>query len=299
MSNLSDLCLGLAAATALVTSPATAQQRTGWGSEVSGFVAHQWAADLSGGGDVSTTRSLLGLGGLYTFDNGNSAGVALSFGQQSYDFGGGAAPLWNDINGLAISAPMQFQVGQSANVFIAPQIRRAYESGASTSDSTTYGVFAGVSWQMSDSLRIGPAFGAFSELEGSGINAFPAVIVDWDINDRWNLSTGSGLAATQGPGLQLSYAYSDALDIGLGVRLERAEFRLDDSGLAPGGVGEDQSIPVVLSVDYAPNPGFTVSGFVGAAFDGELTVENAAGARVSRQSYDTAPVAELAIRVRF
>ncbi len=216
-----------------------------------------------------------------------------------YQFESGAAPLWGDIRALAISAPMQFTVGQNASLFVAPQIRRAYESGASISDSTTYGVFAGLSWQVSDALRIGPAFGAFSELEGSDLNAFLALIVDWDINDLWNLSTGSGIAATQGPGVTLSYGYSDALSIGLGVRVESAEFRLDNSGLAPGGVGEDQSIPVVLSLDYAPNPGFALSGFVGAAFDGELKVDNAAGVRVSQQSYDTAPVAGLAFRLRF
>jgi hypothetical protein len=113
------------------------------------------------------------------------------------------------------------------------------------------------------------------------------------------LSTGSGIAATQGPGLNLGYAYSDALRIGLEARLERSEFRLDSDGLAPGGVGEDRNIPVVLTLDYAPNPGVSVSGFVGAAFDGELILDDETGARVSKQGYDTAPVAGMAVRLRF
>lgn len=291
--------VGAVTAALLVSKPADAQPRIGWGTEVSGFVGYQGDADLSGGGNVSATRSVVNLGALYSFSSGNSAGISLSYGHQSYDFSRGAAPLWGNIRGVALSVPMRFEMDNGARVFLAPQVRRAYEGSSSSSDSTTYGLFAGASWQVSDQLRIGPAFGAFSELEGDDFEVFPAVIVDWNITDRWTLSTGSGIAATQGPGLRLSYAYSDALNFGLNGRLESSEFRLDSSGLAPGGVGEDTSMPVVLSVDYAPNPGLAISGFVGAAFDGELTVDDAAGARVSKQSYDTAPVAGLSVRLRF
>jgi long-subunit fatty acid transport protein len=288
------------ACTALgATTTAQAQPRTGWMMETNGFAAYQSEADLSGGGDVSSTRVFLSFAGLYQFDEGNAAGLSIGLGQQSYDFDGGAVPLWGDIRAVGLSAPLRFQLGQSANVIVSPQVRQAYERGASGSDSTTYGVFAGVSWQVSDALRIGPAFGAFSELEGSGAEVFPALIVDWQISDRWHFSTGGGVAATRGPGLRLGYAYSDALDIGLGVRLERSEFRLDQTGLAPGGVGEDNSIPVVISLDYKPNPGVSVNGFIGAALDGELKVEDATGATINKQSYDPAPVAGLAIRLRF
>ena len=291
--------LAIAAALTLVAPMAEAQAPLGWGAEVTGFVAHQGAADLDGGGDVSSTRSLLRVGGLYRFASGNSVGAALSFGEQSYDFGGGAPKLWGDIHGIAFSMPMRFEIPNGPRIFLVPQVRQAYESGASGSDSTTYGIFATASWQVSDTLRIGPGFGAFSELEGDGVNLFPVLLVDWQITNRWNLSTGTGVAATQGPGLRLSYAYSDALDFGIGVRYESAEFRLDGTGLAPGGVGEDSNIPVVLSVNYAPNPGISISGFLGAAFDGEIRAENANGTLASKQSYDTAPVGGLSLRLRF
>ena len=286
-------------ATVMAASLAQAQPRTGWMMEASGAAAYQGEADLSGGGDVAVTRSFLRFGGLYRFEGGTAAGLSLGVGHQSFDFGGGIAPLWDDVHSLRLSVPVRFDVGATGQAIVAPQVRSAHESGAGGSDSTTYGVFAGVSWQVSDSLRLGPAFGAFSKLESSGVDAFPALLVDWQINDRWSFGTGSGLAATRGPGLRLSYAYSDALDLGLGVRLEQSEFRLDETGLAPGGVGEDRSIPVVISLDYNPNPGVSVSGFVGAAFDGELTVEDARGVTIRKESYDTAPVAGLAARLRF
>lgn len=288
------------ACTALgATAAAHAQPRTGWVMQGTAFAAHQGDADLDTGGHVSSTRASLGFGGLYQFDGGASAGLSIGTGAQSYDFSGGAIPLWGDLRAVRLSAPLRFELGPSARVFVAPQVRWAYESGADESDSRTYGVFGGISWQVSDRLRIGPALGAFSEIEGDGADVFPALIVDWRISERWRFRTGGGIAATRGPGVRLSYAYSDALDIGLGVRYESVEFRLDRTGLAPGGVGEDSSIPVVLSLDYSPNPGVLVNGFIGAALDGELEVEDATGATINRQSYDPAPVAGLAIRLRF
>jgi opacity protein-like surface antigen len=291
--------LALAALASSAAAPAQAQQDAGWVREVAAFAAFQGEADLSGGGDVSATRTFFRVGGLYRFDQSTAIGLAFGLGEQSYDFGSGADRLWADVRGAALTVPILFELGQGAEVLVAPQIRSAYEIGASGSDSMTYGVFAGISWQVSDALRIGPAFGLFSELEGDGIDAFPALIIDWQISDLWSVSTGAGIGATQGPGLRLGYAASDALNLGLEVRLENAEFRLNETGLAPGGVGEDSSVPVVFSMEYSPQPAFLVNAFVGAAFDGELTARDAAGMTVSQQSYDVAPLAGLAVQLRF
>lgn len=294
------LLLATLAYSAMVSATtAYAQPRTGWAMEATALAAHQGEGDLSGGGDVSSTRTFLGVGGLYRTDEGVVAGLSIGLGQQSYVFGSAAVPLWGNVRAISLSLPMRFQLGQSSDLIVVPQVRRAYESGASASDSTTYGVFAGLSWLVSETLRIGPGFGAFSKIEGSRTEVFPILIVDWQISDRWNFSTGRGIAATRGPGLRLTYAYSDALDIGLGVRLERSEFRLNQTGIAPGGVGEDSNVPIVLSLDYNPNPGVSVSGFIGAAIDGELTIEGSNGMTIDKQSYDTTPVAGLAMRLRF
>lgn len=285
--------------TCVLVTPVHAQEgRTGWGSEVSGLLAYRGPADLDGGGDVAVTRSFLRLGGLYRFDNGVGAGFGLGLGRLSYDFGGPTTAPWGDVNTLRLSAPLQFTVGESTEVIVAPQLRWDYETDADT-EGFTYGVFAGASWQVTSNLRIGPAFGVFSELEGSDVTGFPAVLVDWDIAPRWNLSTGGGVGATQGPGLALRYDHTDSLSFGLAVRSEDARFRLDNSGVAPNGIGEDSGIPVVLSMGYNPNPGVSFNAFVGAEFDGELRIEDANGNFVSKQGYDTAPLAGLSLRLRF
>ncbi len=279
--------------------PSAAQPQLGWAYQVDGLAAFQGDADLSGGGKFSASRAFLRATALYNLEGGSSVGLSTSFGKLDYNFSQSNNQPWENIRDLRVAVPVRFRVGDTTTVFVSPQIRWDYQSGASSSDGRTYGVFAGIAWQLNERLTIGPAFGAFSELDESGTDFFPALLIDWDINERWNLNTGSGVGATQGPGLSLSYALNEAIDLSLTARSERIRFRLDGDGVAPDGVGEDKSIPVVLSLGYNPNPGVSMSVFAGAEFDGRLTLDDANGAEISRQSYDTAPLVGLAFRVRF
>ncbi|GAA6159635.1 hypothetical protein NBRC116589_18090 [Ruegeria sp. HU-ET01832] len=279
--------------------PSAAQPQLGWAYQVDGLAAFQGDADLSGGGKFSASRAFLRATALYNLEGGSSVGLSTSFGKLDYNFSQSNNQPWENIRDLRVAVPVRFRVGDTTTVFVSPQIRWDYQSGASSSDGRTYGVFAGIAWQLNERLTIGPAFGAFSELDESGTDFFPALLIDWDINDRWNFNTGSGVGATQGPGLSLSYALNEAIDLSLTARSERIRFRLDGDGLAPDGVGEDKSIPVVLSLRYNPNPGVSMSVFAGVEFDGRLTLDDANGAEISRQSYDTAPLVGLAFRVRF
>ncbi len=282
-----------------MAEPAMAQQRVGWLNQFDGLATYQGSADLDRGGEFTASRVFLRATSVYNRKNDTFFGVSASFGQFDYDFNQVTDQPWTDIRDVRLSVPLGFRFGDTGRVFVSPQVRWDYQSGVDASDGRTYGVFAGVAWQVNDDLLIGPAFGAFTQLEDSSADFFPALLVDWNINDHWNLNTGSGLGATQGPGLSLGYAVTDNLNLSLTARSERVRFRLDDRGLAPNGVGEDRSIPVVLSLGYNPNPGVSLNVFAGAEFNGKLTLDNANGAEISSQSYETAPLVGLAFRVRF
>ncbi|WP_170360040.1 hypothetical protein [Ruegeria arenilitoris] len=278
---------------------AAAQPRLGWIYQLDGLAAFQGDASLSGGGEFSASRAFVRTTALYNMDGGNSVGVSASFGRFDYNFSEANNQPWEDIRDIRVSLPVRFRVGNTATAFISPQIRWDYQSGATASDGRTYGAFAGIAWKLSERLTIGPAFGVFSQLEDDDIDFFPALLVDWDISDRWNLNTGSGIGATQGPGLTLSYALNNEMTLSLSARSERIRFRLDGDGLAPDGVGEDKSIPVVLALGYSPNPGVSLNVFAGAELDGRLTLDDANGSELSRQNYETAPLVGFAFRVRF
>lgn len=270
----------------------------GWSYAVDGLAGWQGNADLGAGGTVSANRAFLRAGAFYRSGTGASAGVALGSGWFDYEFSLPGNTLWGDVRDLRVAVPLSFRLDSGADLLIVPQARWDYEDGASASDGFTGGVFAGIAWQVSDSLRIGPALGVFSQLDDD-VSVFPALLVDWQIADRWRLSTATAPGATQGPGLSLSYAWSDSVSLSLSARYEEMRFRLNGTGLAPGGVGEDSSVPVVLSLDYRPNPAVSLNLFAGAEFGGEMRLFNAAGAEIARQDYDTAPVAGFAFRVLF
>ncbi|WP_425046206.1 hypothetical protein [Primorskyibacter sp. S87] len=280
-------------------SPANAQQPVGWLTQIDGLATFQGSAGLSGGGEFKANRTFLRASSLYNTGEGASFGVSASFGQFDYEFSQAVNQPWTGIRDIRLSVPVRFGVGERTSVFFSPQVRWDYQRGVSAPDGQTYGMFAGVAWRVNENLVIGPAFGAFTQLEKSGLEVFPALLVDWDVNDRWNLNTGTGLGATRGPGLALSYAMTDTLKLSLVARSERVRFRLDGNGLAPNGVGEDKSIPVVLSLDYSPNPGVSLNVFAGAELNGRLTLDDVNGTEISSQSYETAPLAGVTFRVRF
>lgn len=285
-----------------VAGQGNAQERRGSSGPLSvvvdGLVVGQGKADLDGGGSFEATRAYVRAGALYRFGGGASAGLFVSSGRLDYDFNT-PAPVFEDITDLSISAPVRFTAGERLSVFVAPTLRYDYESGASRSDGRTYGFFGGVAWKISESLTIGPALGAFTQIEDDSLNVFPALLVDWDINDRFNLSTGTGLGATQGPGLTLKYSTTDKIKLGLSARYENIRFRLNDQGPAPNGVGQDRSMPVVLSIDYEPYPRSSITAFVGAEFNGQLRLDDAQGNRIDTREYDPAPLVGAAIRLAF
>ena len=263
---------------------------------IDGLAAVQGDADIDGGGSFSASRVFGRVGGLYTFDGG-SLGLFLGTGQIDYDFAGTTAP-WGTIRDESVNIPVRLTAGQ-AEIFVAPGLRYDYESGADRNDGRTWGVFAGVAWRFSETLTLGPAFGAYTEIGSDDLDVFPAILVDWQITDRARISTGPTVGATQGPGLAFDYAVTEDLRLGVAGRFENVRFRLNDDGPAPGGIGQDRSFPVVFTLDYTPFPGSRLAAFAGAELGGELRLEDASGAVVETRDYDPAPIFGVAFRIGF
>jgi len=211
---------------------------------------HQSEVDLSdSGGSFAVDRWVVSAGVDYAWDLRTSLGLSVGGGQSNYEFGdlaglGGGEP-WNKIKDTRVSITWRFGFGETGSFIIIPSARFNGESGASSSDSSTYGLYAATAWRINENLTIGPGVGVFSRLEDSS-RIFPILAIDWNITDRWNLSTGRGLAASQGPGLMLSYELNEDWSLGLAGRYEDIEFRLDNEGPAAGGIGRDQSMPIVF-----------------------------------------------------
>jgi hypothetical protein len=264
---------------------------------------HQSEVDLSdSGGSFAVDRWFVSAGVDYAWDLRTSLGFSVGGGHSNYDFGdlaalGGAEP-WNKIKDARVSATWRFGFGETGSLIIIPSVRFNGESGASSSDSSTYGLYAAAAWRINENLTIGPGIGVFSRLEDSS-RIFPILAIDWNITDHWNLSTGRGLAASQGPGLMLSYELNEDWSLGLAGRYEDIEFRLDNEGPAAGGVGRDQSMPIVFMATLEPSKKFSLSVFTGIELNGTLKLKDALGDVVEESSYDPAALFGATFEIRF
>jgi hypothetical protein len=275
----------------------------GWFWTLDGLYAAQGDADLGDeGGDFSLQRAFLGASLDYLWNPRTALGVSVGGGLSRYDFSGqtGLAPgePWEDIEDWRVSVVSRFAINDRISGLIIPSYRVNRESGASTSGADTWGLLAGISWRLRPGLTIGPGIGVFERLEESTA-VFPILVIDWDIGERWNLSTGRGLAASQGPGLTLAYTLNDDWTVNLVGRYEQIDFRLDKEGPAPGGIGRDEVFPLVLGAAWSPNPGTRLSIFLGGEFGGELELADPRGDLIARSDYDTALIGGASFSLRF
>ncbi len=264
---------------------------------------HQSETDLKDTpGAFTMDRWFASAGINYSWDPRHAIGLTVGGGTSSYEFSGvptiGGYNPWSDVDEFRLSATARFRITDRVSGFVIPSVRENGEAGASSSDARTWGVYAAAAWWIDESLTIGPGLGVFSRLD-RGTQVFPVLVVDWDINDRWNLSTGRGLAASRGPGLNLSYRANDFWTFSLAGRYEDLEFRLDQSGSAAGGVGRHQAFPLVVMATLNPSASGSVSVFLGAELGGKLTLRNADRETVSSSEYDPALTAGAALNFRF
>jgi hypothetical protein len=130
------------------------------------------------------------------------------------------------------------------------------------------------------------------------VSAFPYLVVDWRISERFRLANPLRAGPTGPAGLELACAVSDGWDLGFGGAYRSVRFRLDDEGVAPGGVGEGRAIPAWLRLSHRMGP-FALDAYAGAVLGGKLSVENEQGGGVGSADYDPAPFVALRIQARF
>lgn len=287
--------------TAIESSAASRPGRVYWGLDAG--AAHQFAASLSNAdGTFSMNRYFVEPSVGYAWSSRNRISLSLAFGEADYDFSSAATIAglepWGRVRDYRLSLPVRFAPTERTDVYLRPSIRSYAEDGASVQDGTTGGLMTGISWRVSDSLLIGPGIGWYSKL-GGGSHVFPVLIIDWQITDRLSLTTGRGLAASQGPGLSLNYRLSDRWQLGLTGRIESARFVLDNDGSPDEAYGKDRSLPLLVSIDYEPWPMTSVGAFIGAEFDGQLSLEDEDGRKIARQAYGVAPLIGVAFSSRF
>ncbi len=255
-------------------------------------------ADLDDGGDVTLVRARAGASvGIPAGERGQLT-IGYDYELSDYDFTDatglvpGIADPWGTVHshGLGLTYARRLSLRWSA--LVGGNIAWSAEEGADLGDSLTGGGFAAGQFAATEKLFIGLGVGVRSRLEDSVLLS-PVILLDWTISEQWKLSNEGR------PGLTLSYVPAETWTIDLTGAFEFRDFRLDDSGPLPGGVGVDSRVPVSLGVTWTPSPMFTFGARAGAYFFTTLEALDVNGNEAGTSDVDPGPFLVLEGRIRF
>ncbi len=269
-----------------------------WAPTVRAGALHQFEAGMDGGGDVAVDRyyAEAGMARMWRFDRLVSASVG--YGQDDYRFSGLAANPWGNIENYRAGFFARWAMDNRWTLFGAPAVRFYGERGVALEDGLTGAFFGGASYEVSETLTLGPGLGVVGQLEDSP-RYFPVVVVDWRITDRLSLETGGGLAATAGPGLTLAYKCTRNWRLSLAGRYDSRRFRLDDANSVSNGVGEEQNVPIIVDATYVFYPGGQIGVFFGQNFGGSVKLDDSSGNTVRKTDYDSASMVGFSASFRY
>lgn len=293
----------LVVAGALLSNAASAQ--TPKTNELKGSFAvtgiNQFDSDLDGGGNAGWASVILS--GAWTRQVSPALGVGLTlrYDYEKWRFSSpaafhGQAP-WDQVNALSLGVPLDYAYAPDLRFSVTPAIEWAYETGASTSNVVNYGAIVSATRIFSPKLVLGAGVGVFRQIDVTKV--FPFLVVQWQIDERWRLANPFRAGPAGGAGLELAYAVDDNWELAGGGAYRSYRFRLSDTGVAPGGVGEHRFFPLFLRATRKFGPSTRVELYAGASLAGRLSVDDAYGDAVGSDDYKAAPVLGVTLLHRF
>ncbi|TVS07705.1 MAG: hypothetical protein EA423_03445 [Phycisphaerales bacterium] len=264
---------------------------------------YQFGTSIDRAGDFSVVRAGTGLG--FSVPVADRLGIAIgtSFGYARYDFDraevfDGEKP-WEHIFTGQASVIANYALDDTWRLFGGGILGFAGEDGAGFSDSVTGGGLFGAGYRHSDDLTVQLGVSVISQIEDD-VAVMPVLLVDWKIDDQWRLRLGSlDTASGDLVGAGLNYTISERWSVGGRLSWMRSRFRLDDSGFAPGGVGQDDRFKGTVVVNWRAGDNIDVGVLGGMVFGGELRIEDENGDRLFKEDYDPTALAGVRLTLRF
>lgn len=298
------LRLALSFALTLMTfSVVVAQPKdaSGAGGGFSVTPLYQSDSALSSGGNAGYAGLLVSLRRSWSLDGVSTLGLGLNYGHADWSFDhprsfGGVAP-WNQIDWLGVSVPYAYKADHGWALGLTPTVEYSGETGARFADALEYGVLVSGVKTMNSNLTLGIGVGVYQRIKE--IKAFPVLIVNWRITDRWRLSNPLPAGPSGPAGLELSYTFGSGWEAGIGGAYRSRRFRLDSSGMVPGGLGEHSYLPILARVGRRLPYGLNLSLYAGATFNSQLRVEDQDGVRRYREDLDPSLLIGLSLGGRF
>lgn len=281
--------------------PGAGERQPAWRWSFNLAPVYQGRANLASGGDFTVNSLLLRFSGTRKINPRLNLGFSANLDYAAFDFSTqddlGADAPWGDTERVTLGAPILYRLDGGWGLFATPSISVAREQGADLSESWIVGSIIGAAKQINPRLRLGIGAGVFTGLEEVRYFLFPSV--NWEINDHLTLTNPFRAGPTGPAGLELRWDFAPRWQFGGGMARRSVRFRLDDTGIAPGGVGQDSAQVTFVRVTREWGKGLRLDLYAGAALDGELEIENERGKAIARENYDAAPLAAIVLRTPF
>ena len=262
---------------------------------------YQFESDFDRCGSFSVQRYGFNFDTSTPVTNSLRAGISLGYDFEKYDFSGttafaGADP-WSDIHRFSAGLPVSWRMNDSWSLFISPQVEWYGESGVDNwDDAFGYGAVFAVSYRVSPGLTLGVGAGVFSRIEET--RGFPYIAIDWKITEELRLGNPFRTSPSGPAGLELACRFSDRWEVAAGGAYRSFRFRLDDSGVAPNGIGETDSTVGYARLTYRMGRDLKLDLYGGAAFNGKMRIADRNGNELGSDDFDTAPMAALSLTLQ-
>jgi len=276
-------------------------QGGGWSQFGSLTAVYQGTADLEGGGNYSAWSTILRAGVLGDLGGGRRAGLVLNYDHSDYEFSspsafGGVAP-WGTVLRYGLAAPLSFTRADGWSLGLTPSVDWIHEDGADVGESLTWGAIATATRFFPDGNRIGFGLGIFDR--PGETRAFPLLLVDWRLSERWRLANPLPAGPTGPAGLELDYLLGGGWNLGFGAAWRSTRLRLSEGGPVPNGIAEEEGVPVFLRATRSFGPVGTLYLYAGVITSGRLSVEDASGQVQREVDFGTAPLFGATFSTRF
>jgi hypothetical protein len=263
---------------------------------------NQLESDFGQGGSFNVQRYMLNFNTSTPVANSLRAGISLGYEFEKFHFSGttafaGESP-WSDIHRFSTGLPVSYRMTESWSLFIAPQVEWYGESGVSDwKDALGYGGIIAVAYRVSPRLTLGAGAGIYNRMAET--KGFPYIAIDWKITEELRLNNPFRTSPSGPAGLELSYRISEPWEIAVGGAYRSFRFRLDESGVAPNGIGEMDSTIGYARLTLRMGRNFKLDLYGGAAFNGKMRIADSNGNELGSDDFKTALLMALSLTLHF
>ena len=230
--------------------------------------------DLDSGGKASATLWQAAFSGNWQLDEAQRLGFSVTYGQQDWSFdqpqAWGVATPWDTLSRVSLSVPYtHINTSTGWAYSLIPSVDFSSERDASSSDSFSYGLNAGIARFAARDKMIGGGVALWQRLDG--FQAFPFLLIDWKLSEHWRIANPFAVSVVGPAGVEAVWSPKPGFEMGFGATWREYEWRLATSNpVAPGGVLIDSTIPVYLRAETRFNESARLNLYLGAGVGGEF-----------------------------